>query len=297
MSQMSILPGCSSAEKSDINVKSAGKVIDKKLQRNVEERGQTSLKQHDKKAKICQEKAMFPKIQAATIEINEHTQEDEDSPLSNNEKASNSKMLECEEAIDVSPSQASQEKERTFTPNDIGTENKPIGENSVSPDFSSHQGHRRTLSKKVKEDSKLNLNEVIEKQIQKEDSQIGEDFQRLKYEYSQANIKINQLAEQNREFRDELESRTKELTDFAERCKFQSAKIEELEDHNCLLQQQSKGELKLQSLRGAMLEKTVTERENLRKKLTESERRVAALESHLVEKEGQKRFVTNSTVS
>lgn len=263
-----------------------------------------SFNPRNKSMKKSDEGAMFPKIQAPTVDINDRSGGGDESPDYNAGASANKGALECEESMSLTPSHASQTKEKQWnlTPQDVSTNRRVEHDetdngHTTSPDFFSNQeGRKKTLSRATKEDAKMNLNAEIQKHMADTEYILSQDFHKLRLDFSQANIRITSLSEENGELKAELEARIRELQELSAAYNDQRGKVSDLEEHLMLIQQQAKDGAKLPTLRGQALENARTEIGQLTVRLQERDKRISELEHLVSQRETQQRADGKATV-
>ena len=247
-------------------------------------------------------KARFPKMQAATLEINERTMENDSSPMPSRSNKMR-KGYEGEESLSISPSHTSNGKEEknvwAFTPLEAGP-NLKIEENTeektISPAFLSNQEQNedqeqvqasniKAVGREGREEAKLNLDVEIEKRMNNEEYILSEDFYKIRMELSETQVRIRQFEEECEYLRNDAEAKAEKLQK-AEDCitEFQQI-IEEKEEHINLLQQKCMDNSKLPELRGDMLESAKNELNQMKQYIQERDQKLGELESLLSQKE------------
>ena len=251
-------------------------------------------------------KARFPKMQAATLEINERTMEDDSSPMPSRSNKMK-KGYEGEESLSISPSHTSNDKEEknvwAFTPLEAGP-NLKIEDNTEektnSPAFMSNQDQNdeqeqdqaqaqasniKGIGREGREEAKLNLDVEIEKRMNNEEYVLSEDFYKIRVELSETIVRIRQFEEECEYLRNDAEAKAEKLQKTEECIADFQQIIEEKEEHINLLQQKCMDNSKLPDLRGEMLESAKNEINQMKHYIQERDQKIGELESLLSQKE------------
>jgi len=249
---------------------------------SIKQEPETSIR-HPKGLKKSEEGAMFPKIQAPTVEM--PVPMGSESPFEGTENITARKGLECDESLSLTPSQPSQTKDKkwTLTPNETSglKSQKPENEHEsgASPEFqSTYEGRKKTVSKAAKEEAKMNLDAQIQKNITDTECLLSEDFHKLKTDLSKAHIQITALTQENTELKQIVEAQNEDIVNLNTAFEEQLNRANQLDEDYALLEQHLSDPSKLDSLRGQALENAKADILQLRQHLKDRDKKLIELE-------------------